>query len=103
MQQRILQALLQVLPSLTNALGVAVVAFAFHAYLTRMSPVGLYVALAIVVAGPVEGLLTAWIRRSPRFDLYREEYLELVDQLTSLAFVVALGLAVYHGAVLVGH
>lgn len=69
---------------ISHLLGTVVVLEGLHEFITDESKIGLYIALAIIVVGPLEDLLNN-ISGSA-------EWRELVNQLTSIAFLVFLGL-----------
>jgi hypothetical protein len=73
-------------------LGAAVIAFGLIRFILDGLWTGLYIALAILLGGPVEDLLDEWVKNKwpSSADLRR-----LVDLATSAAFLICLGLAVY--------
>ncbi|KKM11613.1 hypothetical protein SY88_07970 [Clostridiales bacterium PH28_bin88] len=73
-------------------LGAAVVLGGLRQYLTSDSKIGLYVALAIIVVGPVEDLLNMIISGGEISEEERRYYMALVNHLTSIGFLVLLGL-----------
>ena len=88
--------ILKVLHLLNYFVGIVVVFSALYLYFTEKLLIPLYIALSIIIAGPVESLLNAFIKNN-LFITEREKklYLSLVDNLTSLAFLIFLGLAVF--------
>ncbi len=87
--------ILRVFKVLNYLLGTTVVVSAFYTYVTKNETIPLYVALAIIAAGPLEDLLIAYINRSPSLSPGdKEQYKKFVDSTTSLTFLVLLGLVV---------
>lgn len=87
--------ILSVLNFLNYFVGTAVVASSFNFYFTKNETIPLYIALAIIIAGPLEDFLITYIERSPSLSpADKEQYAKIVDNTTSLAFLILLGLAV---------
>ncbi|MCG8400076.1 MAG: hypothetical protein MJA84_00600 [Firmicutes bacterium] len=87
----------KVLKILNYLLGTAVVVSGLYNYLTTDKRIPLYVALAIIIAGPLEDLLTCYIRKSPVLSPDdKEPYVKIVDNTSSLAFLLLLGLVIYN-------
>lgn len=92
--------ILKVFKLLNYILGTTVVVSAFYIYLTTNELIPLYIALAIIIAGPLEDLLIAYIKRSPVLSPGdKEQYAKIVDNTTSLVFLVFLGLVVLKGSI----
>lgn len=86
--------------SLTTArtiAGTAVVAFGLLAYALGGHLPGLVLAVAILVVGPGEDLGQAYARRTAPSPEEGEERATVVDRVTSLAFLLLLGLAIEIG------
>lgn len=64
--------------------------FAYHGCVSC-----LLIALAIIIAGPIEDLLTAWVIKKGKSDPERQQLVSLVDLSTSIGFLLCLGLAVW--------
>ncbi len=76
-------------------LGTIVVVNGFYVYSTTGKILPFYVALAIIIAGPLEDLLISLVQNSPALSpADKEKYVSIVDNVTSLAFLLLLGLAV---------
>lgn len=87
--------LLKLLKIANHLLGTAVVTTSLYSYLLTRNNIPLYIALAIIIVGPVEDLLNSYIHRSPSMaPATKAQYVEIVDNLTSLLFLVLLGLVV---------
>ena len=87
--------ILRVFRVLNYLLGTTIVVSAFNIYLTKNKKIPLYIALAIMIAGPLEDLLIAYIKMSQKLPSGdKEHYADIVNNTTSLAFLVLLGLAV---------
>jgi hypothetical protein len=80
---------------LNTVLGTGVVFFSLHLYHTRGEEVPLYIALAIIIAGPVEDFLVEYVNGIPSLPPeQRKSYIQIIDKSTSLAFLTFLGMAV---------
>ncbi len=79
--------ILRIFKLLNYLLGTTVVVSAFIIYIIKKETIPLYVALAIIIAGPLEDLLYAYIGN-------KEQYKKIIDNTTSLAFLILLGLVV---------
>ncbi|TYO97953.1 hypothetical protein [Desulfallas thermosapovorans] len=80
---------------LNYLLGSTVVVTALCNYLKKGKIVPLYIALAIIIAGPLEALLVNYVKQSPAISPVDEEhYVKMVDNITSIVFLILLGLAV---------
>lgn len=76
-------------------LGTIVVVNGLYVYSTTGKILPLYVALAIIIAGPLEDLLIAFVQNSPALSpADKKKYASIVDNATSLAFLLLLGLAI---------
>lgn len=75
-------------------LGTAIILEALIKGVRGPSPPQLYIALAIIIVGPVEDLANCLIEKLKLGPHEKEHYKELVNQLTSLAFLILLGLVV---------
>ncbi|WP_338834276.1 hypothetical protein MHLNE_06540 [Moorella humiferrea] len=89
-----IKTLNKILGILSYFLGAAVVLEALIKGVRGPSPPQLYIALAIIIVGPVEDLANYLIGKSKLDSRAKELYKELVNQLTSLAFLILLGLVV---------
>lgn len=80
---------------LNYSLGTIIVLNGFYIYFATDEILPLYLALAIIIAGPLEDFLIACIQRSPALSpADKEKYASIVDNTTSLAFLSLLGLAI---------
>ncbi len=87
---------LQVLYILNYFIGTVVVLAAFYLYITKGALIPLYIALAIIIAGPIESLLNIYINNYMYAgEKKKKYYISIVDNVTSLAFLIFLGLAVW--------
>lgn len=88
--------ILKILHLLNYFVGIVVVFSALYLYFAEKLLIPLYIALAIIIAGPVESLLNAYINNNPAAtEREKKFYLSFVDKVTSLAFLIFLGLAVF--------
>lgn len=88
-----MQRWIQVLTVAGWLLGAAVIIYGFGRYRSDGSfPAGL-IALAVVIAGPLEDLLKRWVRRKTQAK--EEPAVKLVDVATSAGFMILLLLAIY--------
>ena len=78
-----------------NALGAVVILYGVASFVTAGSAAGLLIAIAILVVGPGEDLLEAWVRNTADTAEQGELRAAVVDRSTSLAFLALLGLAVH--------
>lgn len=86
--------LLAKLHLLNITLGGMTVALCCHDYFFSGRRPPLYIALAILIAGPLEDLLQEYCCRHPHLrPRQRRQCVALVDKLTSLAFLLLLLLA----------
>gem|GEM_PF-938729 len=77
------------------ALGIAIVGFTVYSFSTEKTKIPLYITAAIITAGPLEDILYYIVKRSDKIPPdKKEEYLILIDYITSLVFMVFLLLAV---------
>lgn len=74
--------------------AVVVLAALIEFTVDRSDKTPLYIALAIIVVGPVEDLLNKLLDRIAIPENQRRLYKKMVDQLTSLIFLILLGLIV---------
>jgi len=76
-------------------MGTIVVFTGFYKYsINRYNLIPLYIALAIIIVGPVEDLLNKLINKMSISDDKRKLYSKMVDLLTSLAFLILLWLVI---------
>ena len=64
-------------------------------FVTAGVTAGLLIAIAILIVGPGEDLLEAWVRKTAETPEQGELRAAVVDRATSLAFLALLGLAVH--------
>jgi hypothetical protein len=75
-------------------LGIFQILFGFYRFWADKVVPALFISLATVIAGPLEDILKAEVRR--RRHLPRQEpAVELVDLATSVAFMICLIIAIY--------
>lgn len=87
--------MLRVCTVINYLLGSTVVLSALFIYLKKGKTAPLYIALAIIIAGPLEELLIAYAKRSPALSpVDKEQHVKMIDNITSMAFLMLLGLAV---------
>ncbi|KAF1086683.1 hypothetical protein SPSYN_00402 [Sporotomaculum syntrophicum] len=87
--------ILRILTLCNYLLGTAVVTTAFSIYITTNKKIPLYIALAIISAGPIEDLLSSYIEQSPSISPDdKKQYIKMVDNITSMVFLILLGLVV---------
>ncbi|MGI6609439.1 MAG: hypothetical protein ACOX4G_02870 [Limnochordia bacterium] len=55
----------------------------------------LLIALAIIIGGPLEDVLTRWAVKKGKDDDERQQLARLVDLSTSIGFLICLGLAIW--------
>jgi hypothetical protein len=80
------------LTTVGNVLGAAVIVFGIATFVRDGALAGLLIAIAIIIVGPGEDVLQAWVRRTATDPAVGEELAEIVDRATSVAFLVLLGL-----------
>ncbi len=93
-----MERLIRILAVLATVLGGLYVGFAVLWFGVAGSWPPLLIALAIVVAGPVEDLLDRLATRWPAQSGSAEQAQRLVDQVTSLLLVILLAVAGYLAA-----
>ncbi|MTI83897.1 MAG: hypothetical protein FH756_08305 [Firmicutes bacterium] len=87
--------ILHLIKSANLLLGTGVVTSSVYLYVTQNAKIPLLISLAIVIAGPIEDLLTNYVEESPSLSPNdKKHYTDFIDQSTSLAFLALLGLAV---------
>ncbi|GEA16526.1 hypothetical protein E308F_27720 [Moorella sp. E308F] len=84
----------KILGSLSYLLGTIVVIECFAKLLSGRSRIPLYIALAIIIVGPVEDLINAFIEKNKIWRQERKFYKELVNQITSIAFLILMELSI---------
>lgn len=75
------------------ALGISIGGIAVNEYLMHGNKVPLLIILAVVIAGPFEDFLVNMIENKPVSDYEKKLRTRLVDQLTSIGFLLFLLLA----------
>jgi CDP-diglyceride synthetase len=75
-------------------IGAIVVVYGFIRFVTVGSWVGLLIAVAILIVGPLEDLLKGWVRQRARTPEEGEAHATIVDRVTSLAFLVLLAVVI---------
>ena len=78
-------------------LGAVVIIYGVARFLAAGSAPALFIALAVVIVGPIEELLKAAVRRQAAPAEEQERLLQLMDQITSVSFLILLLLAIYGG------
>jgi len=90
---------LRTLKFLNYLLGTTLVVSSLYIYLTRSKTIPLYISLAIIIAGPLEDALIGYIEKSPNLSPGdKEQFQNIVDNITSLTFLIFLGIAVLETA-----
>lgn len=75
--------------------GGLVVLTGLYKYSTnKQNRIPLYVALAIIIVGPVENILNSLVKSMAISSAKQKVYHEMVDQATSLTFLILLGFVV---------
>lgn len=74
-------------------LGAAILAWGIVRFVREGAAVPLLIALAILIGGPVEDLLTDWANRKYKRSGERAVVVHLIDLATSIGFLICLGLA----------
>jgi hypothetical protein len=77
--------------------GVVVIAFGVLEFVRSGYAPGLVIALAILIVGPGEDLGQAYVRRTAPSPEEGEARATVIDRVTSLAFLLLLGLAIELG------
>jgi len=70
-------------------LGAAVIVYGIWRFWKERTVAALLISLAVVIAGPLEDVLKAWVRKEHRLG-EEKPALALVDAATSVAFLVLL-------------
>lgn len=87
--------IMKVLHFLNYLLGTSVIASSIYFYIAENKTAPLYISMAIIVAGPLEDFLKFFVERSPSTSPDNKKiYINLIDKITSLAFLLLLGLAI---------
>ena len=89
------------LTTIGSVLGAAVIAYGLYVYFAAGLLPGLLVAVAILIVGPGEDLLQAWVRRTAPTPAEGEVRATVVDRVTSIAFLLLLAWVVYAASRLV--
>jgi hypothetical protein len=84
---------LRLLSLVNYTLGISIGGVAIYEYKKHKNITPLLIILAVVIAGPLEDLLVRVIEEKPIPDQEKEKGIMLVDQLTSLGFMLFLLLA----------
>lgn len=80
---------------LNYLLGTFIIVLSFYLFYKKSNITPLYIALAIITAGPLEDILVRVIKSTKNIPPDKKrEYLMLVDQLTSVGFLIFLLLAI---------
>jgi hypothetical protein len=87
------QKLITMLKLLGIMLGAAVVAWGLIRFVMGGSVAPLFISLAIIIAGPIEDLLTFWVKKHGRTEKKRSTLVQIVDLTTSIGFLICLGIA----------
>lgn len=83
----------KILTWLGYVFGVAVILYGLWRYFAQGSLPSLLISLAVFIAGPLEDVLTSWVRRMRHLPAEEPEVV-LVDLATSLAFLILLLIAI---------
>ncbi|MGI6703029.1 MAG: hypothetical protein ACOX42_03210 [Clostridia bacterium] len=78
------------------ALGIAIGSVALSEYKHHRNTTPMLIILAVIIAGPLEDLLVRVIQEKPIPGHEKERAIKLVDQLTSLGFMLFLLLAAHN-------
>jgi hypothetical protein len=85
---------IQLLSLINYALGIAIGGISIVEYVKRQNTTPLIIMLAVIVAGPLEDLLTHAIEKSGQISpIEKKKRIQIVDQLTSIGFLLFLLLA----------
>lgn len=85
---------------LNYLLGLSIFSLSLYLYYSKKNVVPLYITLAVIIAGPLEDLLVLLVESSKGLSPDKKKKLVcLVDQLTSLGFLIFLLLAVIESSV----
>jgi hypothetical protein len=80
-------------------LGIFIVLLSFALYIKKRAKAPVYITFAIFTAGPLEDILMDFVKsRNGLTPKEKEKYLILIDQITSLGFLIFLMLAVMESA-----
>lgn len=83
------------LTTIGTVLGALVIVYGLYAYLWAGLLPGLLISVAILVVGPGEDLMQAWVRRTAPTPEEGEGRATVVDRVTSIAFLLLLAWVVY--------
>ena len=76
-------------------LGILLVIISFSRYIKKKARAPLYISSAVVLAGPLEDILVDMVNTDPHIPpITKKQYIILIDQLTSMGFLLFLILAV---------
>lgn len=75
---------------LGNVVGLATIAFGIAQYILTQNLAGLLIALAVIVVGPTEDILRYVARQRARSSREATEWESVVDQATSITFLLLL-------------
>jgi predicted Abi (CAAX) family protease len=85
--------ILRFLSLINYALGIAIGGVALYEYKSHHNITPMLIILAVVIAGPLEDFLVRMVEEKPLSPGEKERRIRLVDQLTSLGFMLFLLLA----------
>jgi hypothetical protein len=86
---------IQVTTTAGTVLGITVVVYGLARFAFGGSIVGLLVAVAVLIVGPGEDLLQKLARQRASTPERGEAWATIVDRVTSIAFLIVLGLVIY--------
>ena len=85
--------ILRCLKFLNYVFGAGVIGSSIYYYFLENKTVPLYIASAIIIAGPLEDYLISCVNNSPSISPQDKRiYTQVIDNITSLAFLILLGI-----------
>ncbi len=77
-------------------LGISLVILSFSRYIRKKVRAPLYISSAVILAGPLEDILVDMVNSDPYIPPFiKKKYVVLIDQFTSMGFLMFLILAIW--------
>ncbi|MDK2820185.1 MAG: hypothetical protein PWP31_150 [Clostridia bacterium] len=87
--------IIRIVALISYLLGTIVVIEGIKKYFKSDSNIPIYLVMAIIIVGPVEDLLNDIINNKEMTPQEQEFYIQLINQITSIAFLILLWLSIY--------
>ena len=91
-----MQKWIYVLTALGNIIGGIVVIYGIVLSISMNHISPLLVSLAIIIVGPIEDILNAWVPHWTKKRQQEKLWQKLIDRSTSIMFLILLGISLYY-------